>query len=64
MASPKAPLSDVADDVVVTLIGHADPDLRASLERQRAVLHALDLSTEHFSPEDFLTGQVARALGL
>lgn len=64
MVSRRASLSDVADEVVVALIEHADPELQESLGRQREVLRALDLSAERFSPEDFLSGQVARALGL
>lgn len=63
MTSTSNSLSDVADEILTTLASYAEPDARESVERQRAVLRNLNLSSSEFRFEDFLSAEVVHALG-
>ena len=57
-------LSQVATTTIQTLIDLAEAEQRADLERRLEIIRELDLDSDNFSPADFLTSEVARALGV
>lgn len=63
MTSTSTSLSDVADEILMTLASYAESEDREPIERQREVLRNLSLSSSEFRFEEFLSAEVIRALG-